>query len=315
MKRNVLIIVFMISTVLTGCHAEESNNKNLIEKAIQKAYIASYTEKAEAEMQINAQKEDLAEEEPVELLTVFDDWSYSSKNMQITIEERESNGTHFFIADIVLLNDPNIKSAAADEIYHGDLREKTSDLAKEMGAVFAVNADYYVARNEGVIVRNGEAMRDKPDMDDTAMCINTDGAMTIVNECDTNPQELIDYGIIDSFSFGPSLLENGQAKSSFPNSKVERANPRTGVGQIEPGHLVFIVADGRQPEYSKGFTLAEFAQLFEKLGCQIAYNLDGGGSSTMYFNGRIVNKPANGEERPVYDAICIVDDAYKPEAS
>ena len=85
-------------------------------------------------------------------------------------------------------------------------------------------------------------MRDKPDMDDAAMCFDMSGDMTIVNENSTSPKDLISSGVVDSYSFGPSLLDsNGNALTSFTNSNVTKANPRTGVGQIEPGHLIFIV--------------------------------------------------------------------------
>ena len=309
MRKVLLMIVVLTGLILTGCG--QTNNK-------QEEIIASNQKIKEpvlVQETINPAPTNAYTPEKVEPVpTVADDWFYSSANLKITIEEKELNGTHYFVADVQFLKNADIESATADEIYHGDLRETTSHLAEELGAVFAINADYYVARTEGVIVRKREALRDKPDMDDAAMCFDMSGDMTIVNENSTSPKDLISSGVVDSYSFGPSLLDsNGNALTSFTNSNVTKANPRTGVGQIEPGHLIFIVADGRQPDYSVGFTMEEFAKVFEDLGCTIAYNLDGGGSSTMYFNGRVVNKPANGDERPVYDAICIIDENYAPE--
>ncbi|ETI90072.1 phosphodiester glycosidase family protein [Clostridium butyricum] len=75
---------------------------------------------------------------------------------------------------------------------------------------------------------------------------------------------------------------------------------------ISPNNFVFVVVDGRDNGYSRGMTLNEFSQLFEDLGCTYAYNLDGGGSSTMYFNGRVVNNPGGKDsERKVSDIIYI----------
>nr|WP_258168848.1 phosphodiester glycosidase family protein [Paenibacillus sp. AR247] len=69
---------------------------------------------------------------------------------------------------------------------------------------------------------------------------------------------------------------------------------------------MFVVVDGRQQNYSRGMTLNEFANLFEDLGATEAYNLDGGGSSTMYFMGRVVNSPGGkGQERGVSDIIYV----------
>lgn len=85
------------------------------------------------------------------------------------------------------------------------------------------------------------------------------------------------------------------------------SNPRTAVGMIEEGHYIFVVSDGRT-EDSEGLSLYELAQFMQKLGVQIAYNLDGGGSSTMYFNGQVVNNPTtNGriKERGVSDIVYI----------
>ena len=85
------------------------------------------------------------------------------------------------------------------------------------------------------------------------------------------------------------------------------SNPRTAIGIIDELHYVFVVSDGRTTE-SEGLSLYELAQVMKDLGCTVAYNLDGGGSSTMYFNGEVVNNPTSGMsdgERSVSDIIYI----------
>jgi exopolysaccharide biosynthesis protein len=82
------------------------------------------------------------------------------------------------------------------------------------------------------------------------------------------------------------------------------------VGIIDNNHFVFIVVDGRSKGYSMGVSLTEFAQMFQQLGCMEAYNLDGGGSSTMYFMGRVVNNPlGRNKERGTSDILFIRADA------
>jgi exopolysaccharide biosynthesis protein len=112
------------------------------------------------------------------------------------------------------------------------------------------------------------------------------------------------------FSFGPSLLVNGSIAVS-PNEEVDKAmtsNPRTAIGIIDELHYVFLVADGRTSA-SKGLTLNQLASFMQGLGVTTAYNLDGGGSSTMYFNGSVINHPTtNGKsikEREVSDIVYI----------
>ena len=68
-------------------------------------------------------------------------------------------------------------------------------------------------------------------------------------------------------------------------------NPRTAIGYYEPGHYCFVVVDGRQSGYSAGMRIERFARLFADLGCTAAYNLDGGRSSVMSFNGSFINHP------------------------
>ena len=95
------------------------------------------------------------------------------------------------------------------------------------------------------------------------------------------------------------------------NEEVGRAmanNPRTAIGIIDDLHYILVVSDGRTNE-SQGLSLYELAQVMQQYGCKTAYNLDGGGSSTMYFNGQVINNPTtNGNrisERSVSDIVYI----------
>jgi exopolysaccharide biosynthesis protein len=71
------------------------------------------------------------------------------------------------------------------------------------------------------------------------------------------------------------------------------SNPRTAIGQISELHYIMLVSDGRTYE-SEGLSLLNLAELLKEQGCETAYNLDGGGSSTMYFNGEVINNPTSG---------------------
>ena len=89
------------------------------------------------------------------------------------------------------------------------------------------------------------------------------------------------------------------------SKNIRRANPRVGLGYYAPGHYCFIVVDGRTDDAS-GLTLEQFAQLFASLGCKAAYNLDGGRSSFMVYDGTVLNDPYKGG-RSVSDCILITD--------
>ena len=111
------------------------------------------------------------------------------------------------------------------------------------------------------------------------------------------------------------LLEDGTIKSNlssveidtnFGNHSIQGNQPRTGIGMFGKNHFVFIVVDGRSSGYSCGVTLDAFAQIFKDLGCTQAYNMDGGGSSTMYFKGSVVNNPlGKNQERGTSDILLV----------
>ena len=84
----------------------------------------------------------------------------------------------------------------------------------------------------------------------------------------------------------------------------DRLEPRTAIGQIGPLHYIIIVVDGRQEGYSEGISLQNLQQLFVAYGAGTAMNLDGGGSTELWFQGQILNRPSGGKERRVSDIIC-----------
>ncbi len=252
-----------------------------------------------------------------EVNAASDDWSYSSDDIQIQIDQVEtgsgSDKITYFVADVVLKDASSLKSAFADNSFGTNITEVTSDIASSNDAIFAINGDYYGFRDDGVIIRNGTVYRDDPVRD--AMALFGDGTMQTYNEEEVSSDELLAQGVTNTLSFGPILIQDGQITSDFSsvkidtnfgNRSIQNANPRTAIGMIAPNHYVFVVVDGRNEGYSRGMTLTELADLMQDLGATEAYNLDGGGSSTMYFMGRVVNNPqGKNQERGVSDILYI----------
>lgn len=237
-----------------------------------------------------------------------DSSTYEDENIKISYTQYESNGTTIHVADVQLSSVEYLKTAFAQDTYGKNVTESTSDMAAANNALLAVNGDYYGVQEKGYVIRNGVVYRDKAGTEDV-LCIYADGSMKIIDPSTVTAQELVDQGVWQAFSFGPGLVENGGIAVSL-DSEVGRAkasNPRTAIGMIDDLHYVFVVSDGRTDE-SEGLSLYELASFMEQLGVQTAYNLDGGGSSTMVFQGEIVNNPTGGfgdREREVSDIVYI----------
>jgi len=236
------------------------------------------------------------------------DMSYKDNNISINIEKVAENGVIYYIADVQLSDISYLKTAFAYNTFGKNVTQPVSEIAEENQAIFAINGDYYGFRDSGLIIRNGELYRDEARSapDNQALTINQDGDLETVTEGEVSGESLISSEIWQSFSFGPVLAKDGSL--ALTNTKVSsRENPRTAIGQIDELHYIFIVADGRSNE-SNGMTLSELAQAMIDRGAVTAYNLDGGGSSAMWFNGNIINNPTDGRhsgERSVSDIIYI----------
>ncbi len=232
------------------------------------------------------------------------DNSYKSANVSVTIDTVAKDGVTYYVADIYLADIKYFKTAFAQGTFGSGIAEPTKDIAVSSNAILAVNGDYCGA-NAGPVVRNGVLYRDE-EYESDVLVMNNDGSMQTYSPEDFDIEAIKASGAYQVWTFGPMLLSDGQPMEEF-NSSVNPRNPRTAVGYYEPGHYCFVVVDGRQPGYSDGYSTKEMSQLMYSLGCKVAYNMDGGQSSEMAFNGEFYNKPFEGG-RGTSDAICIADE-------
>jgi exopolysaccharide biosynthesis protein len=254
------------------------------------------------------------------------DVSYKDENIEITIETVRAFDTDVYIADIKVRGAAYLKTAFAENVYGRNVDEETSVIAAEHNAILAINGDYYGFRDEGWVLRNGVLYRSGGN--ESALLVDASGNFFCDSNADSVGQQVSDLWQI--WSFGPPLVVGGEIAVSENQEIAGRSsvsNPRTAIGQVGQAdnyapatagnsalvdagdlHYVFIVSDGRT-NASAGLSLHELAQLFLERGCDIAYNLDGGGSSTMVFNGQVVNNPTTGGrkigEREVSDIVYI----------
>ena len=223
-----------------------------------------------------------------------DSREYKDENVQVTYTQYETNGTTIHVADVRVSSAEYLKTAFAKGTYGKNVTQSTSEIAASNNAVLAVNGDYYGVQERGYVIRNGVLYREEAGENDV-LCIYADGSMKVVDPSTATAQELLEQGVWQAFSFGPGLITDGEIDVALNTEvgKAKASNPRTAIGIIDDLHYVFVVSDGRSGE-SEGLSLYELASFMEQLGVQTAYNLDGGGSSTMVFQGEVVNNPSSG---------------------
>jgi exopolysaccharide biosynthesis protein len=242
---------------------------------------------------------------------VITDTTYSDDNITIAITSEVYEDTTVYTADIQVSDVSYLKTALANGTYGKNITATTSEIASSNDAILAINGDYYGAQNSGYVVRNGTVYRSTASGNDQEdLVIKSDGSFAIINEGTVDETYLESDDILQVLSFGPALIESGEV-SVTANDEVGKAmtsNPRTAICEIAPLHYLFVVADGRTSE-SEGLSLYQLAAYLEGKGVKTAYNLDGGGSSTMVFNETVINKPTtNGDtisERSVSDIVYI----------
>jgi exopolysaccharide biosynthesis protein len=244
------------------------------------------------------------------------DTTYTSDSTSITITTvtggSGNNTVTYYVADLQLQPGNVIQAGLADGFQQRQV-DYTSSIAEANGAVLAINGDYCTARDTGVIIRNGVIYLNNPARE--GLALYQDGTMKVYDETEVSAEQLLADGVYNTYSFGPALLVDGTIPAGLDETEIDDvgeehtilgSQPRTGIGIIDANHFVFVVVDGRSNGYSRGMQLSELAQVFKDLRCTTAYNLDGGGSSAMYFMGDLVNHPLGRErERGISDILYV----------
>lgn len=238
--------------------------------------------------------------------------SYIDENINISIDTIYRNNTYIYVVDVKISSAEYLKTALANNSFGNNVTQTTSEIAKANNAILAVNGDYYGANTRGYVIKNGTLYRNtkRADTEYDDLVIFEDGSFGIINEAEISAEELIEEGAVNSFAFGPTLVLDNEITVSTSDevAKSQSENPRTAIGIIDNLHYIFLVSDGRTNE-SEGLSLYQEAEIMQEYGCSTAYNLDGGGSSTLYFNGEVINNPTTSgrtiKERAVSDIVYI----------
>lgn len=226
---------------------------------------------------------------------------YQSENIRIQITPIRQQKTDIYVADIYVRSTELFQRAFSQGKWKKPA-EKVADMAQQHQAVLAMTGDNGHNLATGWVVGNGVYWRQTKSVKRDMCILYRSGVMETIELQQVDnaviKEKAANQEIWHAFLFGPALLDSeGKAKSTF-NSTVNPANPRSAIGYYAPGHYCFVQVDGRgapsklEPgKKSTGLRLNELSLFMESLGCTAAYNLDGGQSSMLYFDGAILSSP------------------------
>lgn len=235
-------------------------------------------------------------------------WWYKNRVLAIDIERVETTYPEhgplvYYVADIRMREYSSYRSGV-----RADYLQPWQYVRVEK-AVFAItgdNLDNAEKQMKGALIRKGRYYYNS-DVEDSLLIDEENLSLTLLHRHTSSTRWLMDHGVRDSYGFGPTLVDNGEINPNIYKHRVSKANPRCGIGMVEPGHWIAIATDGRQKDYSYSITLEYFAEMFQKLGCTVAYNMDGGASVAMCIMGETINKHIGPNtydtQRPWIDAI------------
>ncbi|NLI53396.1 MAG: phosphodiester glycosidase family protein [Clostridiales bacterium] len=242
------------------------------------------------------------------------DTSYRSANVSIEMSQittgTESKPVVYYLADIYVKDISSFRTGVAFDFQDQNEGSRknvmsTLQLSQLVNSIVAISGDNFTY-HDSIAVRNGvEWDKTLPVYGDICV-LYYDGTMETYPEPirQATLDEIYAKNPYQIWTFGPELLEDGQVPSSFAGTK---ANPLSSIGYFEPGHYCFILVDGRQKDYSWGMTLSELAQVYYDLGCKVAFNLDGGDTAVMTYNGEWRSQPQDASPRDTSDILYICE--------
>ena len=202
-----------------------------------------------------------------------------------------------FDAYMAVIYDPS-KISVVHTKYLGVTGQYLTDMAAENDAIVAINGGAFIDINglsnggepSGIVIEDGEVINASRDRS------HGGGIVGFTNDnklflADMSAYEAVENGVRDAVEFGPYLIVNG-TPSFIQGNGGYGIHPRTAIGQRQDGVVLFLVVDGRRID-SMGAGMKDLTDIMQKYGAYNASNLDGGNSSVLVINGKIVNRPIN----------------------
>ena len=235
------------------------------------------------------------------------DLTYEDRTISVTIEQgRYEEECDYWIADIKIAHPSQLRTAAADG-FDSDMVMDGCRLAKRVNAVLAIDGDYFSYTGEGYIMRQGKLYLNVLSGKRDVLLIDEDGDFHIVEApVKGDVKRTVDgKKVINAFYFGPALVIDGSVNLRMAqNDDMASAEKRQRMCIAQVGPLEYkCICCGPPARGSTGMSLMQFARFVAAQGVQTAYNLDGGDSCMLIFNGKKINDVKNTYVREINDII------------
>ena len=237
----------------------------------------------------------------------FTDAGYRDDTMIVEIQQVKQDNSIYHVAYVKLATASQLRTAVVGDL-NDDRTSPASTLAKSVNAVVAINGDFYAKVSGGYIVRQGETVRKKVSDNYDLLAIDENADFHLILAGKDNQKTVLtelmqSHDIVNAFFFGPALVMDGAVRD-IPTDygwNPYGQEPRAAIGQIGPLTYAVVTVDGRIAD-SEGVTLPTLASFMAQIGCQQAYNLDGGNSSALIYHNQLLSIK-DVEERSIHDII------------
>ena len=222
----------------------------------------------------------------------FTEETYEDETISVSMEHVWVGQARFSVARVKIV-DPSQLRTEVEKPYSTQQSNLVANMGARQNAVVAIGGDNYKGGKVGYILRMGREMRKAKAGTRDALFIDANGDFTILKAPSNEEVTAMLEGetpIVNAFNFGPALVIDGELQAidgKYSIGNIGRLEPRCAIGQLGPLEYMLIVVDGRGQEGSEGCTGEVLAQYMYEQGCVQAYNLDGGNSADMYFNGEV----------------------------
>ncbi|MBO5534393.1 MAG: phosphodiester glycosidase family protein [Clostridia bacterium] len=229
---------------------------------------------------------------------------YEDETLSIRIETTRAYNTTIQLVYVKISDPSQMRTAMADR--YGTTRLAYPEvLAERNNAVLAVNGDFFNMHNRGYLVRQGETYRTRADTQLDILIIDDKGDFHILRDPTNEMVAAFEGKIINSFNFGPALIMDGE--EILPPKRIDagtfRKAQRMVACQLGPLSYLFVATEGPENKGSEGLTLEEMIHFLHELKVPLAYNLDGGSSSSVVLGGTKINGMSNKKKRTLCDIL------------